>query len=176
MARAEVIIDEAAIAEWTRDSPSLAAALDRITARAVVTMKAMIPVSPVYPVYAQPLPTGSSKGPTYKGRGLARPKGPAVSRHRSAGDLPLAPSGHMRNSVVAVRVAPDEIIIGPTDPAAMFVNDGTSAHEIRSTGPWPLRNRATGQVFGPLVHHPGTKAVHFIERTAATLMGVRADV
>jgi Bacteriophage HK97-gp10, putative tail-component len=33
---------------------------------------------------------------------------------------------------------------------------GTRPHVIRSKGPWPLRNRRTGQVFGPVVHHPGT--------------------
>jgi hypothetical protein len=36
---------------------------------------------------------------------------------------------------------------------------GTVAHVIRSKGPYPLRNRKTGQVFGPVVHHPGTDPI-----------------
>lgn len=41
------------------------------------------------------------------------------------------------------------------------VEYGSAPHEIRSTGPWPLRNRETGQVFGPRVWHPGTPAQPF---------------
>lgn len=36
------------------------------------------------------------------------------------------------------------------------VEYGSRPHIIRSKGPWPLRNRETGQVFGRVVHHPGT--------------------
>lgn len=32
---------------------------------------------------------------------------------------------------------------------------GTDPHVIESTGPWPLRNPETGQVFGRRVNHPG---------------------
>jgi hypothetical protein len=42
------------------------------------------------------------------------------------------------------------------------VEYGSRPHIIRSTGPWPLRNRETGQVFGRVVHHPGTPAQPFI--------------
>ena len=54
-----------------------------------------------------------------------------------------------------------------------YVIKGTPAHEIRSHGPWPLRNRATGQVFGPRVHHPGTAANNFVERAVAEVAGER---
>lgn len=37
-----------------------------------------------------------------------------------------------------------------------YVELGTGPHVIRSHGPYPLRNAETGQVFGPVVHHPGT--------------------
>lgn len=48
---------------------------------------------------------------------------------------------------------------GPNgEPLGLWAEVGTRPHIIRSTGPWPLRNRETGQVFGPVVHHPGTKA------------------
>lgn len=39
---------------------------------------------------------------------------------------------------------------------------GSEPHIIRSTGNWSLRNRETGQVFGRLVHHPGTPAQPFM--------------
>jgi hypothetical protein len=43
-------------------------------------------------------------------------------------------------------------------PYMWGVEVGTAAHIIRSHGPYPLRNRKTGQVFGREVHHPGTQA------------------
>lgn len=43
-----------------------------------------------------------------------------------------------------------------------FVEYGTRPHIIQSHGNYPLRNRKTGQVFGRLVHHPGTQAQPFI--------------
>lgn len=42
------------------------------------------------------------------------------------------------------------------------VEYGSAPHKIRSTGPWPLRNRETGQVFGREVNHPGTPEQPFI--------------
>jgi hypothetical protein len=74
-------------------------------------------------------------------------------------------SGHLRSSVQAFRQG-DGIIIGPTADYARFVVEGTRPHIIRSHGPWPLRNRATGQVFGPEVHHPGTRANPFVSEAA----------
>lgn len=49
-------------------------------------------------------------------------------------------------------------------PYAGFVSRGTRPHIIESHGPWPLRNRFTGQVFGRIVHHPGTVANPYLER------------
>lgn len=49
-------------------------------------------------------------------------------------------------------------------PYAGFVSRGTAPHVIRSRGPWPLRNRATGQVFGPVVNHPGTRPNDYLQR------------
>ncbi len=173
-----VVWDDAAVAAWAKDSPQARAALDRLAALAVVRMKSLVPVSPVYPVYAQPVPPGRSTGPVYKGKGLARPRGPDRPRRRLPGDLPLGPpSGHLRNSVRARREPDGTVIVGPLGvDYAGYVNDGTRPHIIRSHGRWPLRNRATGQVFGPVVHHPGTLGVHYIERTAQSLGGVRIEV
>jgi hypothetical protein len=182
MADIRVVWDHAAV-KMVASDPRVLATMDRLAARAVLTMKRLTPVSPVYPVYARPVPLGRSRGKVYRtpgliGKGLAWPGGPDVSRRRLPGDLPLNVSGRLRQSVGAQRVSAGEILIGPNlNPVsahvryAAYVNDGTRPHVIRSTGPWPLRNRATGQVFGRVVHHPGTRGVHFIERTARELGG-----
>jgi len=170
MADFVIVWDEAALAEL-KDTPQVRLAADRLVAQAVTTMKSLCPVSPVMPVYASPVPLGSSQGPVYKGRGLARPKGPDVPRTRYPGDLPLPASGTLRNSIRGTRLEDGTMLVGPTADYGAYVNDGTPPHEINSTGPWPLRNRATGQVFGPHVHHPGTKGAHFIEATAEALNG-----
>lgn len=39
---------------------------------------------------------------------------------------------------------------------------GSQPHLIRSHGPYPLRSRETGEVFGPVVMHPGTPAQPFM--------------
>ena len=37
-----------------------------------------------------------------------------------------------------------------------FSEYGTAPHVIHSRGPWKLRNRIRGQIFGYTVHHPGS--------------------
>jgi hypothetical protein len=81
-------------------------------------------------------------------------------------------TGHLRSSIRAFRQGDGSIIIGPTADYARYVIEGTPPHEIRSHGPWPLRNRETGRVFGPVVHHPGTQANPFV-REAATEVASR---
>lgn len=54
-------------------------------------------------------------------------------------------------------------------PAAL--ENGTKPHEIHSKGPWPLRNRRTGQVFGRSVMHPGTAPIPWGRRSAEALRG-----
>ena len=171
MAEITVTWDDAAVKLWSEEGPEVTGAMDLLAGRLVTAMKALCPVSPVMPVYAQPVPLGSSTGPAYVGRGLARPGGPDVSRTRYPGDLPLPASGTLRNSIRGTRLEDGTMLVGPTADYGAYVNDGTPPHEINSTGPWPLRNRATGQVFGPHVHHPGTKGAHFIEATAEALNG-----
>lgn len=172
MAKVHVVWDDAAIAMLPGD-PRVKAAVDRLAARAVQTMKRLAPVSPVYPVYAQPVPLGRSKGPVYGGqhKGVRYQRGPSRSRIRYPGDLPLNVSGNLRRSIHAFHLSDGGVIIGPTVKYAKWVNNGTHPHVIRSHGPWPLRNRVSGQVFGRVVHHPGTRGSHFIERTAASFEG-----
>jgi hypothetical protein len=174
----QVVWDSAAVKLWTESPGSdVGRVLEVFAAQVQQAMKAACPVSPVMPVYAQPVPLGSSKGQAYAGRrigkGLAWPGGPDVSRTRYPGDLPLRPSGYLRSSIVRVRAPDGSWLIGPTAPYASYVNDGTPPHGIDSTGPWPLRNRASGQVFGPHVNHPGTAPAHFIERAAESIAGRR---
>lgn len=166
-----VVFDSSALKLVARSDRRVSAGLDILAASSLAFMKEKCPVSPVQPTYASPVPLGRSVGTTYKGRGLARPSGPAVARTRYQGDLPLRPSGFLRNSIRMFKMPDGSVIIGPTAPYGRYVNDGTRPHVIRSTGRWPLRNRATGQVFGPVVHHPGTQGAHFIEATAQQLNG-----
>lgn len=87
---------------------------------------------------------------------------------------PLHRSGNLRSSVRATRLGNQygrQIIIGPTADYARYVNDDTRPHVIESHGDYPLRNRETGQVFGRIVHHPGTTGKHFVEKTADALNG-----
>jgi hypothetical protein len=149
----EVVWDSAALRAWAEHGIEPKAAMDRLAAVAVNLMKAHIPVSKVQPVYA-------SGGATVSG-GV-----------RYGGDFPLRPSGFLRNSTRAYRQEDGSVLVGPAAPYAGYVNDGTPAHDINSTGTWPLRNRATGQVFGPHVHHPGTTGAHFTQQTAADLDGL----
>ena len=86
---------------------------------------------------------------------------------------PLHRSGTLRSSIHAFRLPSGEIIVGPAASYAGYVNDGTRPHIIRSHGPWPLRNRETGQVFGPVVHHPGTRPTRFIQRSVSAVAGMR---
>lgn len=130
-----------------KSDPRVQAALGRWAAETVQRMKFHCPVSPVYPVYSRP--GGSHRG----------------------GDFPLVPSGHLRRSIGAYAQPDGSIVVGPTASYGRYVNDGTRPHLIHSHGPWPLRSPATGQVFGPLVHHPGTRGAHFLEKTARDIDG-----
>jgi hypothetical protein len=56
----------------------------------------------------------------------------------------------------------------PKASYAPYVEFGTGPHEIKAVNKKVLANTQTGQVFGPLVHHPGTKANPFMERIVAS--------
>lgn len=85
---------------------------------------------------------------------------------------PLHRSGQLRSSIISERQPDGSVHVGPTASYGGYVNDGTPPHLIRSHGPYPLRNRETGQVFGREVHHPGTRPQPFIEETAADIGGM----
>lgn len=49
-------------------------------------------------------------------------------------------------------------------PYALYVHEGTRPHEIRPKNKKVLANRRTGQFFGKVVHHPGTRPNPFFVR------------
>jgi hypothetical protein len=149
----EIVWDDIALKLWSTRSPSVASAMDRVAAAIVLAEKRHAPVSKVQKVYA-------SKGAVVKGG------------RRHLGDFPLRPSGYLRSSIHAMRQPDGDILIGPTAPYSAYVVFGTPPHDIHSTGPWPLRNRATGQVFGQVVHHPGTAPNNFPQRALDDVKGL----
>lgn len=152
VAEVRIVFDQGAISLLARDDVNVIAAMDYLSGKVLQEMKARAPVYPVQPVYAT--------------RGRTVPGG-----RRFAGDFPLRPSGFLRSSCRRLREPDGGYIIGPTAPYALYVNNGTPPHAIDSTGPWPLRNRATGQVFGRHVHHPGTQPQPFIVESLAAIAG-----
>src|ERR1700761_1907246 len=52
----------------------------------------------------------------------------------------------------------------PKAKYAPYVEFGTAPHIIRPVKAKVLANEETGQIFGTLVHHPGTKANPYMER------------
>jgi hypothetical protein len=80
-------------------------------------------------------------------------------------------AGRLRDSIRARPTADGGWRVGPEVSYGRWVNNGAKPHIIRSHGTWPLRNRETGQVFGPVVHHPGNRGRHFIEEAGLTLDG-----
>lgn len=157
----------------TLDGPRVRSVRDRVVQEIVQDMKRRCPVSPVFTTYAAAVPLGSSRGPVYRGTGKGAwwPGGADVPRWRSPGDLPLRPSGYLRASIRAERAAGGAIRIGTNAGYGKYPNDGTRPHIIESHGPWSLRNRASGQLFGRVVHHPGNRGVHFVEETARAFGG-----
>jgi hypothetical protein len=55
----------------------------------------------------------------------------------------------------------------PKASYAPYVEFGTAPHTIRAVNAKVLANVKTGQIFGPVVKHPGTKPNPFMERIVA---------
>ena len=86
------------------------------------------------------------------------------------------PSGFLRSSCRAAREPDGSMIIGPTAPYGLWVQNGTPPHIIRAHGDYSLHNAHTGQYFGPVVHHPGTAAQPFITDSLAAIAGAIEEV
>jgi hypothetical protein len=70
-------------------------------------------------------------------------------------------TGDLLDSIRVQHTADESRVLVGTDHWAP-TEYGSRPHIIRSTGPWPLRNRETGEVFGPSVRHPGTPEQAFM--------------
>ena len=55
-------------------------------------------------------------------------------------------------------------VVEAFSPYAIFVHEGTRPHTIVPVYKKVLANKRTGEIFGKLVHHPGTKPNPFMER------------
>ena len=90
------------------------------------------------------------------------------------------PSGYLRSQIYW-RLGVDSLgiyvdVFSPATtpdgaPYGLFVEVGTAPHIIMSHGDYPLRNRRTGQVFGPIVNHPGTAAQPHLRPALEDLRG-----
>ena len=59
--------------------------------------------------------------------------------------------------------------VGPNlkiTPYAIYVHEGTRPHIIRAVNKKVLADTKRGIIFGPVVHHPGTRPNPFVKRTA----------
>lgn len=65
--------------------------------------------------------------------------------------------------VSTIKAKGDQVWVGGVKaPYWAAVEYGSRPHLIESHGPWPLRDRETGAVFGRHVWHPGTPAQPFM--------------
>jgi hypothetical protein len=93
---------------------------------------------------------------------------------------PGHPSGTLRSSIQKFRQGDGSYLVGPTattesgELLGPMIEQGTPPHVIRSKGPWPLRNN--GDVFGPVVNHPGTAPQPFVAPAAESMNGYSVDV
>lgn len=72
--------------------------------------------------------------------------------------------GNLRQNIRAGMVGRFRGIIEARAPYSIFVHEGTAPHDIRPVNKKVLANKRTGQFFGKLVHHPGTRANPFLLR------------
>lgn len=71
-------------------------------------------------------------------------------------------TGAMAKQIVSYRAGPKLWRVHSLATYTCFVEFGTGPHPIKAHGDYPLRNRRSGKVFGPLVHHPGTPEQPFM--------------
>lgn len=72
--------------------------------------------------------------------------------------------GNLRQSVKSRMTSRISGAVDVNAKYAIFVEEGTAPHDIRPKNKKGLANIRTGQFFGKLVHHPGTKANPFLQR------------
>jgi hypothetical protein len=98
-------------------------------------------------------------------RNVAEQKRAVAARLAPRGPETDPPHEHLADSIV-VEEEPDELTwhIGSRNDHALFVELGTSPHEIRPTNPDGVLAWTAGGVthFAKVVHHPGTQAQPYL--------------
>jgi HK97 gp10 family phage protein len=72
--------------------------------------------------------------------------------------------GNLRQSIVSYMTGPARGVLEVRARYGAWVHDGTRPHIIRIVNKRILANRRSGQFFGTVVKHPGTKANPFLQR------------
>lgn len=72
--------------------------------------------------------------------------------------------GNLRQNISSKMISKLRGEIESRAPYSLFVHEGTRPHDIRPVYKRVLANKRTGQIFGKLVHHPGTRANPFLLR------------
>lgn len=72
--------------------------------------------------------------------------------------------GNLRQSIRFRKTGTAKGVVEVGAEYGVYVHGGTRPHVIRIRNKRVLANKRTGQVFGRVVHHPGTKANPFLQR------------
>lgn len=72
--------------------------------------------------------------------------------------------GNLRQNIRITSMSKTRAVISSKAPYSIFVEEGTRPHTIVPKVKKGLANRRTGQFFGKLVHHPGTRANPYMKR------------
>ena len=72
--------------------------------------------------------------------------------------------GHLRQSIRHFITGPASGKVEVGADYGIFVHEGTRPHTIRAINKKVLANKRTGQFFGKVVKHPGTRANPFLKR------------
>lgn len=72
--------------------------------------------------------------------------------------------GNLRQNIRMTMETKTRAAVISKAPYSIFVEEGTRPHEIKVKYKKVLANKRTGQVFGKVVHHPGTRANPYMQR------------
>lgn len=72
--------------------------------------------------------------------------------------------GNLRQNIKSRMISRLSGVVEALAPYSVYVHEGTRPHEIRPVTKRVLANKRTGEFFGKLVHHPGTRPNPFFVR------------
>jgi HK97 gp10 family phage protein len=72
--------------------------------------------------------------------------------------------GNLRQSIRSFRTGLAKAVVMSGANYSVYVHEGTRPHIIRPVRKKGLANIRTGQYFGKIVHHPGTRANPFLQK------------